>query len=384
MTDQVERLCTLLLAGATRVRLYGTDHPLSQQACGELFEVIQELHQTHGTLRVEIRGAELHCAGKRFDARSGSVYGLVRRLSASGVGSMEFQPGLFPRELTDFCAQLADPLSRTVRSSTHISLASAEFSAVQPDTPIESVRVRNQNGQRNDPLTVEAKHLVALHEKLREHHEVRTRDFRDIVLSLMSRFSQEDNVFFNLAEVRDHNLFTYLHTCNVATLSIGFSLGMGIAPNQAFDIGVAALLHDVGKSFVPTEILDKPGRLTDEEWEIVKTHPVEGARLLLKQPTVNHLAVVVAYEHHMHFNGYGGYPASTKGPSPPSQLIAITDTYDALFGNRSYHDRYDVVEALEILACDSGSIYSPELVDRFTLFVNTNLDGIQQEGLRAS
>jgi len=85
----------------------------------------------------------------------------------------------------------------------------------------------------------------------------------------MSRFTEQDNVFMSLAEVRNHNLFTYLHTCNVATLSIGFSLGLGVSSKDAFDLGVSALLHDIGKSFVPAEILDKPGRLTAEEWEIV-------------------------------------------------------------------------------------------------------------------
>ena len=76
----------------------------------------------------------------------------------------------------------------------------------------------------------------------------------------------------------------------------------------------------------------------------------------------------------MHYNGFGGYPRSDRGPSKASQLVAITDTYDALFGNRSYHDRFDVVEALEILNCDSGTVYSPDLVDRFTRFVNVNLE----------
>ena len=107
---------------------------------------------------------------------------------------------------------------------------------------------------------------------------------------------------------------------------------------------------------------------------MVKTHPEHGARMQLQQPEVNHQAVVVAYEHHMHYNGLGGYPKSGRGPSKASQLVAITDTYDALFGNRSYHDRFDVVDALEILNCDSGTVYSPDLVDRFTRFVNVNLE----------
>jgi len=97
----------------------------------------------------------------------------------------------------------------------------------------------------------------------------------------------------------------------------------------------------------------------------------------LQQPNVSHQAVVVAYEHHMHYNGLGGYPSSNRRPTKAAQLVAITDTYDALFGNRSYHDRFDIVEALEILNCDSGTVYSPDLVDHFTRFVNVNLDSLE-------
>ena len=279
--------------------------------------------------------------------------------------------------MKEFCSQLADPSRGTVKSQPHLTLGTAELSATSEPAPTESIRVQNPTGERDDPLTAEASHLVTLHHRLREHHEIRTRDFRDVVLSLMSRFTEQDNVFMSLAEVRNHNLFTYLHTCNVATLSIGFSLGLGVSSKDAFDLGVSALLHDIGKSFVPAEILDKPGRLTAEEWEIVKLHPEHGTRMQLQQPNVSHQAVVVAYEHHMHYNGLGGYPSSNRRPTKAAQLVAITDTYDTLFGNRSYHDRFDIVEALEILNCDSGTVYSPDLVDHFTRFVNVNLDSLE-------
>ena len=374
MRQRVLRLCTMLLASTTRMRLYGQDHRLAREACATVFELVQDLIHRVGSLRIEIRGDELHCADQRFDAGSGSVHGLVRRLSNSGIGLIEFKAELTPDELAEFCAQLADPLLTTVRSQPNVILGTAELGTATPRAPTESLRVRHPTGLRNDPLTVEASHLVSLHERLRGSHEIHQRDFRDIVLSLMSRFSEHDNIFLNLAEVRNHNLFTYLHTCNVATLSIGFSLGIGVDVEEAFDLGVAALLHDIGKNLVPSEILDKAGRLTDEEWEIVKMHPEWGARMQLQQSTVNHLAVVVAYEHHLHYNRIGGYPRSNRGPSRPSQLIAITDTFDALFGKRSYHDHFDVVEAIEILNCDSGTVYSPELVDRFTRFVNVNLE----------
>ena len=177
--------------------------------------------------------------------------------------------------------------------------------------------------------------------------------------------------------MRDHNLFTYLHTCNVATLSLGFALELGADRAAAFEVGTAALLHDVGKSLVPRAILDKSGPLDSDEWAMIRQHPEQGARLLLRQRDVSHLAVAVAYEHHMHFDGAGGYPESPLRPCMQSQLMAVADTFDALFGKRSYHARYDVMDALEILQTDAGRIYNPELVDLFSRFVTRHVEGFE-------
>jgi HD-GYP domain-containing protein (c-di-GMP phosphodiesterase class II) len=227
----------------------------------------------------------------------------------------------------------------------------------------------------------EARQVQMLTHRVRDSYEVRARDFREVALSLLTHLTHQGNLFLNLAELREHNLFTYLHTCNVATLGMGFGLSLGMTGSQAFDLGTAALMHDLGKTFVPVEILDKPGPLNEAEWEIIRRHPVDGAKMLLGQPEVPHLAVVVAYEHHMHFYGSGGYPKAPFGPSQHSQLIAIADTFDAVFGNRSYRVKYDVLQALEILQSDRGWLYNPELVDEFCRFVTSQLDQAEASGM---
>lgn len=96
--------------------------------------------------------------------------------------------------------------------------------------------------------------------------------------------------------------------------------------------------------------------------------------MLLEQPDASHLSVVVAYEHHMHYAGGGGYPESPFAPSLQSQLVAIADTFDALFGKRSYHARFDVLQALEVLQAERGRMYNPDLVDECSRFVTVQLD----------
>jgi hypothetical protein len=377
MADLLERTCTLLLTSATRCRLYGTGHRLTREAIDQLAQGLEQLLGTDGELRLVVSGDEVLAQGRRLDATTGPAAALVRRLQEKGIGLIQLERGLDRSELETFCAQLADPRG-TVRSQRHLKIGAVGMGAPSPgaDSPAvpEALRVLRPEGRRDDPVPDEARQVQQLAGHLRASYEVRVRDFREVALSLLTHLTHQGNVFLNLAEVREHSLFTYLHTCNVATLGMGFGLSLGMDDRQAFEIGTAALLHDVGKTYVPVEILDKPGRLTDEEWRLIRRHPVDGARLLCRQPDVPRLAVVVAYEHHMHFTGGGGYPAAPFAPSPQAQLVAIADTFDALFGNRSYHAKYDILQALEILQADGGRVYNPELVDEFCRFVTAQLE----------
>lgn len=281
--------------------------------------------------------------------------------------------GLQRKDVEAFCLQLADTRSSAVQSRAFLKVGAAQ---VRPNGVVvpDGLRVQDIAGWRDDPVSEETLSMMRLTQHVRDHQEVKIRDAREIVLGLLTNLSSQDNIFVNLAEVREHSLFTYLHTCNVATLGMSFGLSLGLQGEAAFDLGAAALLHDVGKVLVPKAILEKPAKLDEEEWKLVRRHPEMGARMLLKQPDASHLAVVVAFEHHMHFDGVGGYPKAPFGPSLQSQLVAIADTFDALFGKRSYHARYDVMQALEVLQAERGRMYNPELVDEFSRFVTIQMD----------
>ncbi len=374
---QLSTVCTLLLTGATRSRLYGADHRLTRQAIDQLWTTLEPLLSEHGELRLAVSGEELLAQEVRLDATSGPAAALVRRLGDKGIGLLELEQGLQRTELEAFCVQLADTRGGAVSSQPHLRVGAAQARPLVTAVP-EGLRIQELAGWRDDPVSEEALQMARLTQHLRDHQEVRVRDAREIVLGLLSNLSCQDNIFLNLAEVREHSLFTYLHTCNVATLGMSFGLALGLQGAAAFDLGSAALLHDLGKTMVPKSILEKPAALDDEEWKLVRQHPEYGARLLLKQPDVPHLAVVVAYEHHMHYFGNGGYPKASFLPSMQSQLVAIADTFDALFGKRSYHARYDVLQALEVLQAERGRMYNPDLVDEFSRFVTLQLDEITE------
>lgn len=362
----------LLLTSATRFRLYGAEHRLTKESLDGLMAAIEEQLAVERELRLQLSGEELLSEGARVDATGGSAGILVSRLAEKGIGLIELHRGLRRAELETFCAQLADPRPGIIASQAHLLVGAAEVKGTKGVA--EALRVQDLAGLRNDPVSEEAMQMLRLTAHLRDHHEIRVRDAREIVLGLLSHLANQENLFLSLAELREHSLFTYLHTCNVATLGMSFAMALGLPGDAVFELGAGALMHDLGKTFVPREILDKPGKLDEGEWQIVKQHPVVGARLLLAQPDTPHVAVVVAFEHHVHYAGGGGYPQVAFAPSSQAQIVSIIDTFDALFGRRSYHVPLDVMHALEVLQNERGRMYNPDLVDEFCRFVTVQLD----------
>ena len=173
-----------------------------------------------------------------------------------------------------------------------------------------------------------------------------------------------------LTWLKSHDDYTYTHVLNVCILTVAQARTLGVPEGQLNAIGVAALLHDTGKCFVPPELIRKPGKLTPEEFNIVKAHPVLGAKLLRTIPHVDDLTVLVAYEHHVRFDG-GGYPAQAH-PRPLnliSRMCTIADYYDALRTIRSYKSEITPDEALRIMSQGAGTILDPILFKHFVNMV---------------
>lgn len=181
------------------------------------------------------------------------------------------------------------------------------------------------------------------------YQEKETVMYHDIVTALVSAI-----------EVKDE--YTEGHAKRVREYSCAIAEVMKLSNQQISDIGTAALLHDIGKIGIPTEILNKPGKLSHEEYEIVKLHPAYAKKILNNLSSFSAI-VNIAYNHHEHYDGTG-YPNGLKGDEIPieAQIIQLADAYDAMTSDRSYHKALSTHKAIEVLTEESGRQFHPEVV----------------------
>jgi HD-GYP domain-containing protein (c-di-GMP phosphodiesterase class II) len=161
--------------------------------------------------------------------------------------------------------------------------------------------------------------------------------------------------------------YTFAHSVNTAILSVSLGTYLSFDKQKIAILGAAGLMHDIGKMSVPHEIINKPGKLTDEEWKQVKRHPVEGALLLADVPGISKLAMVASFEHHQRGDDQG-YP-SVDGElrtHPFSQIVSIADAYDALTAARVYYNvQMPPDQAVRILIKKRHTGFNPMLMKAF-------------------
>ena len=187
-----------------------------------------------------------------------------------------------------------------------------------------------------------------------------------LVESFIESVFRNETAAVTLFKLRGFDEYTYTHSINVSILAVLLGKHLGLDKPELLTLGLAGLYHDVGKALLPASILNKPGALTESEFEAVKSHPHSGHRLLRKQPGIEPEVLRAVLEHHERHDG-SGYPRGLTGDSiaPFSRIVAVVDVYDALTSKRVYKGAMIPAKALGMMFQWRGKQFAEEDIDRF-------------------
>lgn len=189
---------------------------------------------------------------------------------------------------------------------------------------------------------------------------------REVANTLVDELCLNHNILLNFIDMRTRSDYLFGHAVNVCVLSIMTGIGLGYDELRLRDLGIGALLHDVGKTRIAPEILKKTGRLTQAEVEEIKKHPLFGFEILRKNQEISLVSAHCAFQHHERHDG-SGYPRGLKNSEIHqfAQIVSIADVYDALTADVTYRRAVPVYEALAIITKAGGTYFDAELVNQF-------------------
>ena len=193
--------------------------------------------------------------------------------------------------------------------------------------------------------------MTALFAEARMGNAVNTNDCSLIVDDIVGSVDNNADALISLCRLKTADEYTYIHSVSVCALMVSLGRQLGLDAAACRDAGMAGLLHDLGKAAVPQEIINKPGKLTDEEFTIIKSHPVKGYETLLASGVDNERVLDVCRHHHERMDGKG-YPDSLAADaiSLIARMSAVCDVYDAITSNRPYKAGWDPAESVSRMA----------------------------------
>ncbi|MCE9571064.1 MAG: HD-GYP domain-containing protein [Rhodocyclales bacterium] len=202
--------------------------------------------------------------------------------------------------------------------------------------------------QRAAKICAESKQaVVSMFQEVRMGRAISSEAAGDLVDEISSSVMRNPGALISLARLKTADDYTYMHSVAVCALMVALAGKLGLDEKQTREAGMSGLLHDLGKAMMPMEVLNKPGKLTDEEFRIIKSHPVEGHRLLKEGGTVGAVPLDVCLHHHEKVDG-SGYPDRLKDEqiSMFAKMGAVCDVYDAITSNRPYKAGWDPAESI--------------------------------------
>jgi HD-GYP domain-containing protein (c-di-GMP phosphodiesterase class II) len=354
--------------------LYPEGHPSIdghvEQAYGQARELIGdgpgvEIDVLRGVINVD---GEAHQQASRIYRR------VIDELATVGIDSIHMDarvtPGEF-RALGEFLARQDSELSRSESVATQLASTGVHNISLGRILPVDSY-VPGQEWPEAPERIFDDDYRESV-DKAKDAFEHFGHGFapdvteiQDLLDVIVGRAAHSKVALSQVLALKSYENLTYLHSVNVTLLSLRLGERIGLDERTRMALAEAALLHDVGKTRIPLEILTKPGALTDREFREIRDHPRMGAEIIIGLSGLTPLSPIVALEHHIGFDGTG-YPdlGAERRPHPLSQIVSVVDIYESLTGARSYREPVTPDKACLTLARLAGEALNPALVRAF-------------------
>lgn len=361
-TERIQLIFSYLNGMIRTAGLYLPAHPQTRKARQTLYQELSAFLDARGKLVYRFMG-DLLVANDRILPRESLVY---RRFldtcqTERGIGSIAFTAGLEEWEIEAVLEALTEGVGESLTAWTgrkrlvHVFLGPP----IQPDKQSgEAVARRAYHGSietlREVEATIRARKPLTLEQMS---------TLRVYTSAMLEQILATPGLVLRLASIKSYDEYTLYHSVNVAVISIGLGVALGLSDNVLRELAMAGVLHDLGKIALPLEILRKPGLLEEDEWRVMRRHPIFGADLLSRMPGSNRLPMIVAFEHHMRFD-MKGYPFVREGwtQHPVSRLACVADVFDAMTSRRSYKKAIPTESVRAYVREESGRTFDPRLV----------------------
>lgn len=339
-----------LYSASRALKLYPLENAAVQNALKELTNLAGELLQHERELELRVSGEFIFINSTRLRLDLDNYASFSRILTMfrdAGVGVCRVEDGATGREWTTLLTVLAgapaveDPATRYAHVTGKLEAAGVKTFALAGPTDTDDDEFREkakEAAKRTYAQSVSVTKEVI--NSVRMGRSPNIKKIKRAVQGIVDQILNEETSLIGLTTIRDYDEYTFTHSVNVCIFSIALGRKIGLTKLQLYDLGVAALLHDIGKSRVPLEILNKPDGLSDEEWRMMSAHPWLGVLALFQmrgQAELPYRAMVVAHEHHMKTD-LTGYPKHLRERkmSIYSKIVAVADGFDAATSRRVY------------------------------------------------
>ena len=361
---QYDELLRRFASGVRAAQLYAADHPLIGRNVEGLLAVLKSLHTLQSSITVGIVGNHLVVADTPLPKASSGMAELIRRLKENKIERISFERGITPDETSAFIHAVA-ALGKTPATDTALA-----FPHIRVGRIVTEERV--SDGISGDIAAIRQLYSKAVTAAEEAWDSAQTEGQPDLpgalqaVEGLADAVTQNRTALVALTAMRNYDNYTFTHMVNVSILTMGQARALGIEGKLLREFGLSALMHDIGKVRTPKEVLNKPDKLTDKEFEIMRRHTVDGAEILRRTPEMPILAPVVAFEHHLRSDGTG-YPLGVKRATLNlgTMMCGIADVYDAMRSQRAYQQAFPTDRILAVLRRNDGKQFDQNLVRRF-------------------